>query len=273
MSVRILTKVWESDLSKTDMLVMLALADCADDDGVLFPKTTYLAWKTGLTRQTVAATLTKFRDAGYISGTPSQGEESTRYQIAVHNLPEKSPWTRFKVRMSGHSGRETLSNPPTGCSDPVKTAEVPCQNGKVPCQIHEGTLSKRRNRNKEEPSVEPSTEPSVEPSETSALFPEGLVVKNSKPEIPGWVPADLWADFVEMRKKLKAPMTDRAMELAVKELGKLQVQGYSPTEVLEQSIMRGWKGLFPVKDGNNGSGQNGVTRQQQRNREVLARYS
>lgn len=57
-----------------------------------------------------------------------------------------------------------------------------------------------------------------------------------------------FADFVDMRKQIKAPMTDRAIGMAVKRLTELS-GGNSDTSVkiLEQSIMNSWKGLFPLK--------------------------
>ncbi len=62
-------------------------------------------------------------------------------------------------------------------------------------------------------------------------------------------------DFVEMRKKIKKPMTERAKELAVKKLvGLAQMSDIDDIDtdmaisILEQSIMNCWQGLFPLKD-------------------------
>ena len=65
-----------------------------------------------------------------------------------------------------------------------------------------------------------------------------------------------FADFVDMRKQIKAPMTDRAVGMAIKKLTELS-GGNSDTavKILEQSIMNSWKGLFPLKD-NKASTQN-----------------
>ena len=59
-----------------------------------------------------------------------------------------------------------------------------------------------------------------------------------------------------MRKQIKAPMTDRAVGMAIKKLTELS-GGNSDTavKILEQSIMNSWKGLFPLKD-NKASAQN-----------------
>jgi hypothetical protein len=51
-----------------------------------------------------------------------------------------------------------------------------------------------------------------------------------------------------MRKKIKAAPTGRAIELLIKKLGDLRSEGYDPNEVINQSTMNGWKGVFPVKE-------------------------
>ena len=55
--------------------------------------------------------------------------------------------------------------------------------------------------------------------------------------------------YVQMRVKIKKPMTDRAIELAMKELEKLS-GGDADTAVaiLEQSILNSWQGLFALRD-------------------------
>jgi len=63
---------------------------------------------------------------------------------------------------------------------------------------------------------------------------------------PEWVPVEAWRDYVEMRVRVRKPMTARAKELAVIELGKLRDQGHEPKAVLEQSVARSWAGLFPI---------------------------
>jgi hypothetical protein len=44
-------------------------------------------------------------------------------------------------------------------------------------------------------------------------------------------------------------MTPRAEQLIVRELDKLRAAGHEPIAVLEESIARGWKGVFPPKPG------------------------
>ncbi len=65
--------------------------------------------------------------------------------------------------------------------------------------------------------------------------------------LPSWVPEEPWISFVEMRVKIRAPLTDKAKTLALAELSALRDQGHDPRAVLEQSVMRSWRGLFPPK--------------------------
>ena len=69
-----------------------------------------------------------------------------------------------------------------------------------------------------------------------------------------------FVDFMNMRKKLRAPMTDRAITLAIKRLQELSTDEKTgimdndlAIKILEQSIMRSWKGLFPLKADGSGS--------------------
>ena len=55
-----------------------------------------------------------------------------------------------------------------------------------------------------------------------------------------------FADFRDMRKKIKAPMTDRAVDLMVGKIKKLDPG--TAVKMLEQSIMNGWKDIYELKD-------------------------
>jgi uncharacterized protein YdaU (DUF1376 family) len=65
--------------------------------------------------------------------------------------------------------------------------------------------------------------------------------------LPDWIPEVAWSDFVAMRKQMRKPMGEAAIKLAVKALEKLRGEGNEPQAVIEQSIMRGWTGLFPLR--------------------------
>lgn len=60
---------------------------------------------------------------------------------------------------------------------------------------------------------------------------------------------DAFNDYVAMRKKIKAPMTDRAIDLAIKKVMDLANNDNDVAiEILNRSVMNSWKGLFPLKE-------------------------
>lgn len=69
--------------------------------------------------------------------------------------------------------------------------------------------------------------------------------------LPDWVPVDEWQAFLKMRDKIKAPPTDEALRLLVKKLDELRTSGNDPGEVLEQSTMQNWRGIFEVRKSRN----------------------
>ena len=54
--------------------------------------------------------------------------------------------------------------------------------------------------------------------------------------------------FVEFRKGIKKPMTDRAIDLLIGKLNSMATDIHTQIEILNQSIMNGWQGIFPLKD-------------------------
>lgn len=56
-------------------------------------------------------------------------------------------------------------------------------------------------------------------------------------------------DFEEMRRKSRKPLTDKARRLILADLEKLSRDKTVQKEILDQSVKRGWMGVFPLKAG------------------------
>lgn len=67
-----------------------------------------------------------------------------------------------------------------------------------------------------------------------------------KLELPDWLPADAWSDWHAFRNSRKG-WTPRARELSLSTLSRLRRSGHDPRSVIDQSIERGWTGLFEIK--------------------------
>lgn len=72
--------------------------------------------------------------------------------------------------------------------------------------------------------------------------------------LPDWIPQEAWDGFLEMRKGIKKPLTERGKGMAVRKLDDLRSQGYEPGMVLDQSTFMCWAGLFPLKGERDGDG-------------------
>jgi len=79
------------------------------------------------------------------------------------------------------------------------------------------------------------------------------LIQKKEVVLPEWIVKETWDDFLEMRKDKKSTPTPRAQELIIKELEKFRAAGDNPNEVLNQSIMNGWKGVFPLKEAKSGT--------------------
>ena len=54
--------------------------------------------------------------------------------------------------------------------------------------------------------------------------------------------------FIEFRKSIKKPMTDHAVELLFKKLNDMTTSIDEQIEIINQSIVNGWQGVFPLKE-------------------------
>jgi hypothetical protein len=86
---------------------------------------------------------------------------------------------------------------------------------------------------------------------------------------PSWVDKEAWDAFVEMRKAKgkRAPFTEAAAKRIVLTLDRLRSQGHPPEEVLWQSTMAGWSGVFPLKTDYAAVKQQTIQREQELQRE------
>lgn len=57
---------------------------------------------------------------------------------------------------------------------------------------------------------------------------------------------DAMRDFIQMRKLIKAPLTNRALTLLVKKLAGMTSDPEEQIEILNRSIENSWKGIFPL---------------------------
>lgn len=80
-------------------------------------------------------------------------------------------------------------------------------------------------------------------------------------ELPPWVDIELWGAYLEVRKKKRAVMTERALKAILDRLAHFGDKGYEPMDLLATSVRSNWIDIYEPK--NNG-GTNGTSKAQQR---------
>ena len=85
MSVKIMSWAWSQKLEPTKKLILMALADYADDDGVCWPSMNRLADKCNVSRRTILRNINVLKDDGILSSSHRHREDgsmsSSRYVI------------------------------------------------------------------------------------------------------------------------------------------------------------------------------------------------
>jgi hypothetical protein len=209
-----LTKCWPLPLPAAEKLVLISLADQANDEGICWPSIESLMRRTGLSERAVRNNLRNL-EADRLLRTSARKGSSNWYTLTPDAF-EATP----------APGAPLLQMPPTP----------------APGAPHPGTTCPPGGQQ-----VPP--EPSVNPQGTirnPKRVPDGASFVP-----PDWVPLDAWAGWLEVRRKKRSPSTDKALSLAVRDLEKLRTGGEDPRAVLEQSTGRGWTGLFTTIRGNN----------------------
>ena len=110
-------------------------------------------------------------------------------------------------------------------------------NAKETRREHEGNTKetiRERNNNDNNENNENNETMKQKPIRPERFFPDNDLLEKT------------FADFRDMRKKIKAPMTDRAVDLMVGKIKKLDPG--TAVKMLEQSIMNGWKDIYELKD-------------------------
>jgi hypothetical protein len=199
---------WPLQMSATQKAVLMALADNASDHGVCWPSIPTLCIKTCLAKSTVITALQALESAGLLVADRATGRVN-KYQIVptLDLFPRDKP-VRELDRSGSRTGTTAGPNPSGSRTGPVREPDP----------------------NHKEPS---RTEKQKQPQ--AAL-----------PDPPEWVDRSAWDGFVEMRKRIRYPLTPRAAELVWRELDKLRPQ-FDPDDVLDQSTRNAWRDVFPIR--------------------------
>ncbi|NIJ32792.1 helix-turn-helix domain-containing protein [Sphingomonas oligoaromativorans] len=221
MSIALMRAAWQAHLPNgSDKLVLVAMADFANESGEAWPSIPTLAKMCSRGETAVREALQRLVTGGHLTRRVRQGQ-SSRFEVHPRANPSRFP---------DPLGIRTPSEIDTPTPPDFRTPPLP---------ISEGDPSRFPDPNHQEPPLNHHNEP---PKGTGA----------AKTVIPDWIPDEAWKGFVDMRRRQKAPLAGRALSLTISKLSALRAAGYEPGAILDQSTSNGWKGLFPLKENING---------------------
>lgn len=225
MSTKVMALCWPLQMPPSPKAVLISLADNANDHGECWPSLSHICERTCLGKTAVINAIKWLESAGLVMADRSNGRHS-RYVIDVRALDQQQLFPTEPVREANRFAKRTgTAGEPNRCArrtTPVREADT---NRKEP--------SRTKNKSNTPPAA-------------------------ALPDPPEWIKREAWDGFVAMRKRIRAPLTDRAAELVFIELRKL-APDHDPSEVLDQSTRNGWRGVFPLRSAN-GETRNEQTR-------------
>lgn len=194
--------------------VLVAMANCANNDMECWPSIQYLSDATCQDRKTVLENIKRLKESGHISDTGMRRGHTGQVHVYLLNKSENGTVKESQNRNSTENGTvpKTQGNSPVF---PMKESRFSVET--VPKTGH-GTVK--------EPSIEPKGN-QIKRACASACKPDD-------------VPDSVWQDFSALRRSKRAPLTQTALTGIEREAAKA---GISLQTALETCCQRGWTGL------------------------------
>ena len=238
MSVAATNYVWYvSTVEGSDRLVLLALADFADEDGNCFGSWGKLSQKTRLCRATIATSLKRLRAAGHLVMV------TKGHRKLAGDGAEASIWQIPGVSEMGLKLRPVQDLDPSGLKLRPKWSKSQTQ----VVQDLDPNIKKHKEQEERKGADAPA------PAASQPSPPSSSVVSVPRPKPPKFDPASLslphgtglanaWAEFAQHRREIKAPLTPTAAKRIIDDLS--AVNEAAAVEALRKSVKHGWRGVF-----------------------------
>ena len=109
-----------------------------------------------------------------------------------------------------------------------------------------------RPKNPDKPSglpVESHTEPTGKATNNHKPRTNNQIKKEAQPavDLPDWLDKETWSALVDMRKRIKKPLTDHAQKLMLGKLERMKQAGHDIKAIMEKTIVNSWLDVYEPK--------------------------
>ena len=216
MSIKIMSQCWMvSGISPPQKLVLLALADHADDAGLCWPSAATISERTGLSESTTRRAIAELEKLGHLTRKYQTGRPT---YYSINPCHSDTPVTVTPLS-------EKLQTPVTVTPTPVREANDPCQRSKY--NHHESSLI----------IIEPSL---VKNEHVDTKKPTVENLYNTPDYLVDAFGVDyqIARDWIAVRKHKKSPpLSETSLKLLITEARKA---GITPAQAIANAAGSGW---------------------------------
>ena len=207
---------YEGLKANAKILLLVLMTHRNREKGYAYPSQSTLIKKTGLSKNTLLKCLDELEKEGYIKRFKEKGENN-KYYIDINFINSKVG-TSIKI--------DTSSSIKIDTSEDITSIK---NNTRGSIKID--TLKVRDISNKKEKENNKSNIDKI----IEAYTKNDLLVEAIR-------------DFIKMRSTIKKPLTDRALKGILNKLDTFAANDLDKVEILENSIMNCWQGVFELKN-------------------------
>jgi DNA-binding transcriptional regulator YhcF (GntR family) len=199
---------YEGLKANTKILLLVLMTHRNREKGYAYPSQSTLIKKTGLSKNTLLKCLDELEKEGYIKRFKEKGENN-KYYIDINFINSK---VGTSIKIDTSEDVTSIKND-TGGSIKIDTLKV-------------RDISNKKEKENKKSNIDKIIE---------AYTKNDLLVEAIR-------------DFIKMRSTIKKPLTDRALKGILNKLDTFATNDLDKVEILENSIMNCWQGVFELKN-------------------------